>query len=202
MEVRMKKATMYTTILGSDGVRQETYETSLVPDSKAQEMDVVNVYPRKRYQVIQGFGAALTESAGYTLARMSREKQKEIVESCYGRDGLGYTLGRIHMDSCDFSVSNYCAVKDPGDAAFGDFTLERDTKYVQPLIKMAEEALTAGIAAAFPLVAAGFYERDRRAQWWRTPAQGMLSGLCGLCGEVYHGVSETGHTNFLYDGAE
>ena len=137
----MKKATMYTTILGSDGVRQETYETSLVPDSKAQEMDVVNVYPRKRYQVIQGFGAALTESAGYTLARMSREKQKEIVESCYGRGGLGYTLGRIHMDSCDFSISNYCAVKDPGDAAFGDFTLERDTKYVQPLIKMAEEAL-------------------------------------------------------------
>ncbi len=132
----MKKATMYTTILGSDGVRQETYETSLVPDSKAQEMDVVNVYPRKRYQVIQGFGAALTESAGYTLARMSREKQKEIVESCYGRDGLGYTLGRIHMDSC-----NYCAVEDPGDAAFGDFTLERDAKYVQPLIKMAEEAL-------------------------------------------------------------
>ena len=137
----MKKATMYTTILGSDGVRQETYETSLVPDSKAQEMDVVNVYPRKRYQVIQGFGAALTESAGYTLARMSREKQKEIVKSCYGRDGLGYTLGRIHMDSCDFSVSNYCAVEDPGDAAFGDFTLERDAKYVQPLIKMAEEAL-------------------------------------------------------------
>ena len=137
----MKKATMYTTILGSDGVRQETYETSLVPDSKAQEMDVVNVYPRKRYQVIQGFGAALTESAGYTLARMSREKQKEIVKSCYGRDGLGYTLGRIHMDSCDFSVSNYCAVEDPGDAAFGDFTLERDAKYVQPLIKMVEEAL-------------------------------------------------------------
>ena len=90
----MKKATMYTTILGSDGVRQETYETSLVPDSKAQEMDVVNVYPRKRYQVIQGFGAALTESAGYTLARMSREKQKEIVESCYGRGGLGYTTPR------------------------------------------------------------------------------------------------------------
>lgn len=137
----MKKATMYTTILGSDGVRQETYETSLVPDSKAQEMDVVNVYPRKRYQVIQGFGAALTESAGYTLARMSREKQKEIVESCYGRGGLGYTLGRIHMDSCDFSISNYCAVEDPGDAAFGDFTLERDAKYVQPLIKMVEEAL-------------------------------------------------------------
>lgn len=139
--ISMKKATMFTTILDGDGIRQETYETSLIPDSKAQEMDVVNVYPHKRYQSILGFGAALTESAGYALARMSREKQKEIVESYYGRDGIGYTLGRIHMDSCDFSISNYCAVEEAGDAAFRDFTLERDAKYVQPLIHMAQEAL-------------------------------------------------------------
>ena len=139
--ISMKKATMFTTILDSDGIRQETYETSLIPDSKAQEMDVVNVYPHKKYQSIQGFGAALTESAGYALARMSREKQQKIVESYYGRDGIGYTLGRIHMDSCDFSISNYCAVEDGEDAAFRDFTLERDAKYVQPLIHMAQEAL-------------------------------------------------------------
>lgn len=137
----MKKATMYTTILGSEGIAQEIYETSLVPDSKAQELDVVNLYPLKKYQTIQGFGAALTESAGHTLARMSKEKQKEVVEAYYGKDGIGYTLGRVHMDSCDFSVGNYCAVEDPDDPAFGDFTLERDEKYVQPLVKMAAGAL-------------------------------------------------------------
>lgn len=140
MGVDMKKATMYTTILDG-GIRQETYETSLVPDCKAQEMNVVNLYPQKRYQVIEGFGAALTESSGYTLARMSRERQKEVVEAYYGKDGIGYTLGRVHMDSCDFSISNYCAVENPDDPAFGDFTLERDAKYVQPLIKMAADAL-------------------------------------------------------------
>ena len=137
----MKKATMYTTILGGKDVVQNVYETSLIPDSKQQELDVVNLYPQKKYQTIQGFGAALTESSGYTLARMSEEKRKEVVEAYYGKEGIGYTLGRVHMDSSDFSLSNYCAVQKPDDPAFGDFSLERDEKYVQPLVKMASETL-------------------------------------------------------------
>ncbi len=137
----MKKATMYTTILQDGEIRQQTYETSMIPDTKEQEMFVVNVYPNKKYQTIQGFGGALTESSGYTLARMSEEKRKEVVEAYYGKDGIGYTLGRVHMDSCDFSLGNYCAVQNPDDGSFGDFTLERDAKYVQPLVKMVEEAL-------------------------------------------------------------
>lgn len=141
MRINMKKATMYTTRFGEEGITQEIYETSLIPDSKAQELNVVNLYPGKKYQTIQGFGAALTESAGYTLARMSREKQKEVVEAYYGKEGIGYTLGRVHMDSCDFSISNYCAVENPEDPAFGDFTLDRDAKYVQPLVRMAADAL-------------------------------------------------------------
>lgn len=141
MEGIMKKATMYTTALKEGGVVQETYTTGLVPDSKAQELSVVNLYPQKKYQTIHGFGAALTESAGSALARMSPEKRREVVEAYYGKDGIGYTLGRIHMDSCDFSISNYCAVENPADPSFGDFTLERDEKYVQPLVKMAAEAL-------------------------------------------------------------
>ena len=50
----MKKATMYTTILQDGEIRQQTYETSMIPDAKEQEMFVVNVYPNKKYQTIQG----------------------------------------------------------------------------------------------------------------------------------------------------
>ena len=39
------------------------------------------------------------------------------------------------MDSCDFSLGNYCAVTSPDDPAFGDFSLKRDAQYVQPLVK-------------------------------------------------------------------
>jgi O-Glycosyl hydrolase len=137
----MNRAVMYTTTFDKEGIKETTYETGLIPDSKAQEMFVINLYPQKKYQTIEGFGAALTESAGYTLARMSKEKQQEVIEAYYGESGIGYTLGRIHMDSCDFSINNYCAVVRADDPEFQDFNLERDAKYVQPLIKMADQAL-------------------------------------------------------------
>ena len=102
----MKQLHVYSTILSKEGLKKQSYEIGLIPDTKEQEMFVVNLYPKKQYQTIEGFGAALTESAGYTLARMSEENYKKVVESYYGKDGIGYTLGRIHMDSCDFSIDN------------------------------------------------------------------------------------------------
>ena len=136
----MKQLHMYSTILSKEGLKKQTYEIGLIPDTKEQEMFVVNLYPQKKYQTIEGFGAALTESAGYTLARMSEENYHKVVESYYGKDGIGYTLGRIHMDSCDFSIDNYCAVSNPDDPEFGDFSLERDARYVQPLVKLCAKA--------------------------------------------------------------
>lgn len=100
----MAKVTLHATIFGEDGIKTRDYETALIPDAKNQEMQVINLYPDKTYQKIEGFGAALTESAGYALSRMSKENQKKVVDAYYGKDGIGYTIGRIHMDSCDFSV--------------------------------------------------------------------------------------------------
>jgi glucosylceramidase len=137
----MKQVIMNTTIFGENGIEQEKYETGLITDTKEQEMFVVNLYPQKTYQTIDGFGAALTESAGYTLSKLSKENYDKIVEAYYGKDGIGYTLGRIHMDSCDFSLSNYCAVEKSDDPEFKDFNLDRDAKYVQPLVKKCSAAL-------------------------------------------------------------
>ena len=137
----MAKVTLHATIFGEDGIKTRDYETALIPDAKNQEMQVINLYPDKTYQKIEGFGAALTESAGYALSRMSEENRKKVVEAYYGKDGIGYTIGRIHMDSCDFSIGNYCAVESPDDPEFRDFSLERDAKYVQPLVKAVSKTL-------------------------------------------------------------
>ena len=115
------------------------YTSALIPDTKDAELAVVNLYPRKRCQTIEGFGAALTEAAGYVLARMSAEKRQEVLDACYGPKGLGYTLGRVSIDSCDFSLGHYCAAG-ADDTAFADLSLARDAKYVQPLIRAAEQA--------------------------------------------------------------
>ena len=136
----MSAVIQHITRFGGAEIEQERYETALIPDEKRQEMSVINLYPEKEYQEIEGFGGALTESSGYALAQMSEEKRKKIVGLYYGPDGIGYTIGRVHMDSCDFSVGNYCAVEKPDDPSFPDFSLERDAKYVQPLLRMAAEA--------------------------------------------------------------
>ena len=89
----MAKVTLHATIFGEDGIKTRDYETALIPDAKNQEMQVINLYPDKTYQKIEGFGAALTESAGYALSRMSEENRKKVVEAYYGKDGIGYTIG-------------------------------------------------------------------------------------------------------------
>ena len=57
----MNQLTMETTILEGSQVTKRSYETGLIPDVKNFEMEVVNLYPKKTYQTIEGFGAALTE---------------------------------------------------------------------------------------------------------------------------------------------
>ena len=77
----MAKVTLHATIFGEDGIKTRDYETALIPDAKNQEMQVINLYPDKTYQKIEGFGAALTESAGYALSRMSEENRKKVDRS-------------------------------------------------------------------------------------------------------------------------
>lgn len=102
----MKQVCIHSTIFENDQIRTRDYETGLIPDEKWQEMQVVNLYPDKEYQKIRGFGGAFTESAGYAFSRMSSEKQKQVIDTYFGAEGIGYTIGRVHMDSCDFSLGN------------------------------------------------------------------------------------------------
>lgn len=102
-------------------------------------MQVVNLYPDVTYQQIRGFGGAFTESAGYTLSKLSKEKQKEIAEAYFGESGIGYTLGRTHINSCDFSLGNYAYVEDSQDNKLKTFSRERDQLYIVPFIRLAQQ---------------------------------------------------------------
>jgi glucosylceramidase len=89
----------------------------------------------ERYQTFMGFGGAFTEAAAYTLAQIPDEDRKRVIESYFNKDtGLGYTLGRTHIHSCDFALGNYTYVEE-NDAELKTFSIEREQKYVLPLIK-------------------------------------------------------------------
>ncbi|XEC94235.1 hypothetical protein AB6A23_23425 [Paenibacillus tarimensis] len=68
----------------------EVATLTFVPDANGRENQLINVYDDVQYQVIEGFGGALTEASAVTIARMSEEKQREIMDSYFDPErGIG-----------------------------------------------------------------------------------------------------------------
>ena len=95
----------------------------------------VVVDPTRRYQTIEGIGGALTDASAETFARLPATSQSELLRAYYDpKQGLGYTLGRTHINSCDFSSASYDYVQ-PGDKALKSFSVAHDEKYRIPFIR-------------------------------------------------------------------
>lgn len=91
----------------------------------------------KRFQKIVGFGGAFTESAAYTFYRMAPAMRKEILKKYFDPDeGIGYSIGRVHIHSCDFSLKNYTYVEE-GDKELKSFDISHEDRWTIPFIKEA-----------------------------------------------------------------
>lgn len=132
----MKKIREYVTDYHTGKYWEETV-------CEAQEMKdcmhVVNLYPDVTYQTIRGFGGAFTESAAHNYAAMGDARKKEMIRAYFGRDGLRYHLGRIHMNSCDFALGNYTYVEE-GDEELNTFSIAHDREEILPLIRDAQRS--------------------------------------------------------------
>jgi glucosylceramidase len=95
----------------------------------------VFVDPSKEFQSFVGIGGALTDASAETLYKLPKEKQDEIIQNYYDPvKGIGYTLGRTNIHSCDFSSASYTYVKD-NDSSLQSFSVAHDEKYRIPLIR-------------------------------------------------------------------
>ena len=94
--------------------------------------------PTRRFQTIVGFGGAFTDAAAETFAKMPPAKQQEILTAYFSPDGgLGYTLGRTNINSCDFSSDTYSYDDVAGDTKLTHFSIAHDLQYRVPFIKAA-----------------------------------------------------------------
>lgn len=102
----------------------------------------VFVDPTKEYQQFEGIGAALTDAAAETFYKMPAAKQQEILTAFFDKtNGIGYTVARTNINSCDFSSDMYTYVQN-GDKDLNSFDISHDRKYKIPFIKAAQQ--TAG----------------------------------------------------------
>lgn len=107
---------------------------------QSSEAVVLKLDSGKKFQSFMGFGGAFTEAAAYTLAQIPKKERLKIIDSYFNQEtGLGYALGRTHIHSCDFALENYTYVEE-NDTELKTFSIEREQKYVLPLIKDAVKA--------------------------------------------------------------
>ena len=111
---------------------------SFVPD-QGEENELINLYPQVSYQNFEGFGGAVTDSAGYIFSLMPEKLQKEMLEQYFGKDGMKYRFVRIPIDSCDFSLEHYEADGDRADGELQGFSFARVEQYILPLLDRAQE---------------------------------------------------------------
>jgi len=100
----------------------------------------VFVDPTKQFQEYFGIGAALTDASAETFYKLPKDKQQEFLKAYFDKNsGIGYTVARTNINSCDFSSDNYTYV-DSGDMALTSFNLKHDEKFKMPFIKEAMAA--------------------------------------------------------------
>ena len=122
----------------------EIYETS-AKGNKLTKIDIskklsqptiaVTINPEKQFQTITGFGGAFTESSAYLLNKLSKKNRDTIIKAYFSKEGANYSLTRTHMNSCDFSLTNYSYTPVENDTLLEHFTIEEDKADLIPMIK-------------------------------------------------------------------
>ncbi len=100
----------------------------------------VFVDPSKTFQTFLGIGGALTDASAETFAKLPEEKQQELLQAYFDKKkGIGYTIARTNINSCDFSSDSYVYVQN-GDSTLKTFNIAHDRKFKIPFIKKAMAA--------------------------------------------------------------
>jgi len=106
-----------------------------VLDNDGRENFLVCLFPEIEYQEIKGFGGAFTEASSTTLDKLSKKNREKIIKLYFDKDeGIAYNIGRVHINSCDFSLENYTCVEE-NDDTLSTFNIERDKSSIIPMIK-------------------------------------------------------------------
>ena len=136
-----KEATVYSTAEGTALRLQRTGTFAFEAAGQPLENEVsVFVNPNKTFQTLLGIGGAITDASAEVFAQLPAEKQQEFLTAYYDREqGIGYSLCRTPIHSCDFSSGSYTYIEE-GDTELETFSIAHDQDYKIPLIKKATEA--------------------------------------------------------------
>jgi glucosylceramidase len=112
--------------------------TELPPSESDKSELTLEVLPEEEYQTITGFGGAFTEASAHLLNKLSRANRNKILKAYFSEEGANYSLTRTHINSCDFSLSNYSYAPVEKVDNLDNFYIE---EYKNDLIPMIKDAM-------------------------------------------------------------
>lgn len=136
--LRNSKVLVYSTAKGTDQRLTLTDSLTFAEMNQPIESDAcIFVDPNKQFQHFLGIGGAITDASAEVYARLPVSSQGELLRAYYDRNnGIGYSLIRTNINSCDFSSESYSYVSDL-DITLKSFNIKHDLQYRIPLIKKA-----------------------------------------------------------------
>ena len=100
-----------------------------------KKSSVIQLLPDQKFQTILGFGGSFTEASAYLMNKISKKNRDLILNAYFGEDGARYSLTRTHINSCDFSLSQYSYAPIADDMTLRHFSVEPDKEDIIPMIK-------------------------------------------------------------------
>ena len=117
-----------------------------LPDQKAgsctppsRKTSKIHIDSTKIYQTIIGFGGAFTEASAHNFYKLPTAIQEKFMDLYFGPNGINYNMGRIHINSCDFSINSYTFDDVPNDydLLYFDTEVTHDQAQILPFIRKA-----------------------------------------------------------------
>ena len=131
-----KRVKVFTSSLNQKEMLVEQKDNIVFAKDLETENLLINIYPEFQYQRMVGFGAAFTETSAYNFSLLGPTEQQKLIEAYFGETGLRYNFCRTQINASDFSIDEYVYVED-GDVELKTFNIDRDRKYIIPMIKAA-----------------------------------------------------------------
>jgi len=100
----------------------------------------IHVDPTTTYQVMEGFGAAMTDSSAWLInTKLSTAQRTALLNQLFSsQDGIGLSMLRVPMGASDFALSAYTYDDMPAgqtDPTLQCFSIAHDLAYIVPMLQ-------------------------------------------------------------------
>ena len=141
MKIKLFETNSHGAHISKFAQTEMTYKNVDIIEEQGHPGDVeaflINIHDDVEFQTFGGIGGAFSDASASLYSKMLDDKKEEFIRAYFDRkSGIGYTFGRLTINSCDFSRDYYTYVNE-GDQTLESFSLEHDEKEIFPMVKAA-----------------------------------------------------------------